>query len=381
LRSDLPADSPGEPGSPGHDARPASPGDAVRPGAEHEQAGAAGSTTPATPTAPSGNGAPSGNAAAPAGNAAAPGETSAAPGGTSAAPGGNAAAPGGNATPGRDGAPARPAARAGRNLPAAVGVGVGLGGVAILTLFTVKVTFLIYMGVMVAVALWEFSRAVTGQGIRLPIVPVAVGGFTGLGLAYWRGERPLVACLAFTVIAILAWRLHGGAAGYLRDVTAGVFALGYLLLPACFVGLMLDVPDGARRTLLFLILAVCSDVGGYFAGVLLGHHPMAPAISPKKTWEGFGGSAFACVLGGAITMSTLLSGAVWQGILIGVAVLAAATLGDLAESMMKRDLGIKDMGSVLPGHGGVLDRIDSLLLSAPVVWVLLLVFVPALHQH
>jgi phosphatidate cytidylyltransferase len=381
LRSDLPADSPEKPGSPGHDARPASPGDAARPEAEHEPAepaGPAGSTTPAapaTPAAPSGNGAPSENAAAaPSGNAAASGEAS-------AAPGGNAGAPSGNAPPGRDGVPARPAARAGRNLPAAVGVGVGLGGVAVLTLFTVKVTFLIYMGVMVAVALWELSRAVTGQGIRLPVVPVAVGGFTGLGLAYWRGERPLVACLAFTVIAILAWRLHGGAAGYLRDVTAGVFALGYLLLPACFVGLMLTVPDGARRTLMFLILAVCSDVGGYFAGVLLGHHPMAPAISPKKTWEGFGGSALACVLGGAITMSTLLNGAIWQGIVIGVAVLAAATLGDLAESMMKRDLGIKDMGSVLPGHGGVLDRIDSLLLSAPVVWALLLVFVPALHQH
>ncbi len=283
--------------------------------------------------------------------------------------------------PGNDGARARPAPRAGRNLPAAIGVGVGLGGLAILTLFTVKVTFLVYMAVVVGIALWELSRAMAGQGIRLPVVPVAAGGFAALALAYWRGERPMIACLALTVFAILAWRLHGGAAGYLRDVTAGVFALGYLPLMACFVGLMLTVPDGPRRTLMFLILAVCSDVGGYAAGILLGHHLMAPAISPKKTWEGFGGSAFACLLGGAITMPVLLGGAIWQGIVVGAAVLAAATLGDLAESMMKRDLGIKDMGSVLPGHGGVLDRIDSLLLSAPVVWLLLLIFIPGLHQH
>jgi phosphatidate cytidylyltransferase len=323
---------------------------------------------------------PGESASAPATDSLSPaaGNTSPAAGGSLPATGAPEAA---GSAPGGDGTRARPAARAGRNLPAAIGVGVALGGVAILTLYTVKVTFLVYMAVMVGIALWELSRAVAGQGIRLPVVPVAVGGFAAVALAYWRGERPMIACLALTVFAILAWRLHGGAAGYLRDVTMGVFALSYLPLMACFVGLMLAVPDGPQRTLMFLILAVCSDVGGYAAGILLGHHLMAPAISPKKTWEGFGGSAFACLLGGAITMSTLLSGAVWQGILVGAAVLAAATLGDLAESMMKRDLGIKDMGSVLPGHGGVLDRIDSLLLSAPVVWLLLLVFIPGLHQH
>jgi phosphatidate cytidylyltransferase len=309
-----------------------------------------------------------GEPAAPGHNAGEP-----APDGATASPAADEA----TARPAPDGTPARPAARAGRNLPAALGVGVGLGGLAILTLFTVKVTFLVYMAAMVGVALWELSRALASRGIRLPIVPVAAGGATAVALAYWRGERPLAGCLAFTVIAILAWRLRGGAPGYLRDVTSGVFALGYLPLMACFVGFMLAAPDGSRRTLVFLILAVCSDVGGYFAGVLLGHHPMAPVISPKKTWEGFGGSAFTCLLGGAITLPTLLGGAVWQGLLVGLAVLAAATLGDLTESMMKRDLEIKDMGSLLPGHGGVLDRLDSLLVSAPVVWILLLVFIPA----
>jgi phosphatidate cytidylyltransferase len=254
-------------------------------------------------------------------------------------------------------------------------VGAGLGGLAILTLFTVKVTFLVYVAVVVEIALWELSRAVAVRQVRLPVLPVAAGGAVALALAYWKGERPLVA-----TIAIVAWRLAGGADGYLRDVTAGVFALAYLPLLACFVALMLAAPDGPRRTLVFLILPVCCDVGGYFAGITIGRHLMAPAISPKKTWEGFGGSAFACMLGGAISLPLLLHGAIWQGVLLGAAVLVSAALGDLAESMMKRDLQIKDMGTVLPGHGGILDRIDSLLITAPVVWVLLLVYIPVV-QH
>ena len=261
-----------------------------------------------------------------------------------------------------------------------MGVGAGLGALAIFTLFTVKVTFLVYVAVVVGIALWELSRAVSARQVRLPVPPVAAGGAVALALAYWKGERPLVATIALTVIVILAWRLADGADGYLRDVTAGVFALAYLPLPACFVALMLAAPDGPRRVLLLLILTVCSDVGGYFAGITIGRHLMAPAISPKKTWEGFGGSAFACMLGGAIALPWLLHGAIWQGILLGAAVLVSAALGDLAESMMKRDLQIKDMGTVLPGHGGILDRIDSLLITAPVVWVLLLVFIPVV-QH
>jgi len=271
--------------------------------------------------------------------------------------------------------------RTGRNLPAAIGVGLGLGGLAILTLFTVKATFLILVGVFVGIALWELTRAVAGQQIRIPVIPVAAGGAVALALSYWQGERAALVAIAITMTAILAWRLTGGADGYLRDVTAGAFALAYLPLPACFVGLMLIPSDGPKRTLLFLILVVCSDVGGYAAGVTIGRHLMAPAISPKKTWEGFGGSALFCLLGGAIGLPLLLHGAIWQGLLIGAAAVACATLGDLVESMIKRDLGIKDMGSVLPGHGGILDRIDAMLIAGPVIWLLLVVFVPVAHQH
>jgi phosphatidate cytidylyltransferase len=234
---------------------------------------------------------------------------------------------------------------------------------------------------MVGIALWELARAVAQREIRLPVLPVAAGGAVAFALSYWRGERAVLACITLTMPVIIAWRLRGGTAGYLRDVTAGAFALAYLPLPACFVGLMLAPHDGPKRILVFLILTACSDVGGYFAGITVGRHLMAPAISPKKTWEGFGGSALFCLLGGAISLPALLHGAVWQGLVVGAAVLAAAALGDLAESMIKRDLGIKDMGSVLPGHGGILDRIDSLLITAPVVWLLLLVFIPVAYQH
>jgi phosphatidate cytidylyltransferase len=273
----------------------------------------------------------------------------------------------------------RKPSRAGRNLPVAIAVSLVLGGVALVTLFTVKATFLLYVGAIVGLALLELSRALRSHDINLALLPVAAGGTAMVTLAYWLGDRDALAAFAVTFVVLLAWRLPGGATGYVRDVTASVFALAYLPLMALFVALMLARLDGDRRALLFIIMTVCSDVGGYFAGILIGRHPMAPTISPKKTWEGLAGSVVFCLAGGAIGLPALLHGHVWQGLVLGAAAVSAATLGDLAESMIKRDLQIKDMGTVLPGHGGVLDRIDSLLIMAPVVWLLLAVFIPAAH--
>jgi phosphatidate cytidylyltransferase len=253
-------------------------------------------------------------------------------------------------------------------------VGLLLGGLALVTLFTIKVIFLIYVAAVVALGLWELTRALEVRGIRLPLIPVAAGGAVMLGLAYYSGERPLVAALALTAIAVLAWRMAGGSAGYVQDVTAGMFSLVYLPLMASFVALMLAAPDGSRRVLAWIVVTICSDIGGYLVGSLLGRHPMAAVISPHKTWEGFAGSALACVVAGVLLLTLLLHGTWWQGVVLGVAAVGAATLGDLAESMIKRDLQIKDMGTVLPGHGGILDRADSLLLTAPVVWLLLVIF-------
>jgi phosphatidate cytidylyltransferase len=266
--------------------------------------------------------------------------------------------------------------RTGRNLPLAIGVGAGMGGLAFLTLLTVKATFLIYVGAAIAVALTELSSALAKRGINIPVIPVAAGGAAIMTCTYWLGSRAALAALALTVVVILAWRMPAGPAGYVKDVTAGVFALIYLPFLASFVSAMLSAPDGPRRVLTFVILTVCSDIGGYFAGITLGRHPMAPTISPKKTWEGFAGSATACLVAGALCLTLLLHGHVWQGLLAGAAAVLAATLGDLAESMIKRDLDIKDMGTLLPGHGGILERLDSLLIVAPVIWLLLYLFIP-----
>jgi len=366
------ANGPGEPEPglvPAEPAHGLAPGGGIRPGGGAPGAGG----VPGSSDVPGAGGVPGTDFAASGGSQGGPEPAADGAAGNGQGNGGEqGAGPGAGAAA----APTRKAARAGRNLPAALGVGLGLGAVALVTLLTVKATFLLIIGAAVGIALWELSRAVAARGIRLPAIPVVVGGAAAVVLAYWRGERALLACFAVTVIAVMAWRLPSGAVGYLRDVAAGVFVLAYLPLMASFVALMLAAPDGERRTLVFLVLAVCSDVGGYAVGSLIGRHPMAPAISPKKTWEGFGGSAFACVVAGAITLPTMLHGAAWQGLLLGAAALAAATLGDLSESMIKRDLEIKDMGTVLPGHGGLMDRIDSLLVTAPVAWLLLTVFVP-----
>ncbi|MBO0801976.1 MAG: phosphatidate cytidylyltransferase [Nocardiopsaceae bacterium] len=267
--------------------------------------------------------------------------------------------------------------RTGRNLPAAVGVGVVLGGVALLTLLTVKATFLLYMGAALAVALKELDTALRTRGIRIPLIPVGLGGAAMLTAGYWAAGGAVAAAFAVTVVAVLAWRMPGGTEGYVRDVSAGILAAAYIPLLGSTVSAMLAAGDGGRRVLAFIVLTVCSDIGGYFAGITLargGGHKMAPVISPKKTWEGLVGSALATVAAGAILLPALLHGYWWQGVVTGAAALAAAVVGDLAESMIKRDLDIKDMGSLLPGHGGILDRLDSLLLCAPVVWLLLSLF-------
>jgi phosphatidate cytidylyltransferase len=267
----------------------------------------------------------------------------------------------------------------GRNLPVAIGVGALLGGLALLTLLTVKATFLIYMGVALALALHELAAALRTRDIHVPLAPVALGGAAMLTAGYWAAGGAVAAAFALTVLGILIFRMFQGTDGYVRDVSAGVFATAYLPLLGGCVSAMLAPHDGGKRVLIFVVLAICSDIGGYFAGITLkpftGGHKMAPVISPKKTWEGLAGSALLSVVAGAILLPTLLHGHWWQGVIIGAAAVAAAVFGDLAESMIKRDLDIKDMGSLLPGHGGVLDRIDSLLACAPVVWLLLALFI------
>ena len=277
-------------------------------------------------------------------------------------------------------AASRPPVRTGRNLPAAIGVGAVMGGLVILTLFTVKATFLLYMGIALAIGLAELAGAFAKRDIQIPVIPVAAGGAAIVTCRYWLGSGWALAALALTAVAIFAWRLQGGPSGYVKDVTAGIFATIYVPFLASFVSAMLLPADGDKRVLTFVILTISSDIGGYFAGITLGRggrHLMAPVISPKKTWEGFAGSIAAGLAAGGLCVTLLLHGHAWQGLLTGAAAVCAAILGDLVESTIKRDLDIKDMGTLLPGHGGLLERLDSLLMAAPVVWLLLYLFIPA----
>jgi phosphatidate cytidylyltransferase len=143
-----------------------------------------------------------------------------------------------------------------------------------------------------------------------------------------------------------------------------------------FAILLLVPDDGVTRVLAFIATVVASDVGGYTAGVLIGKHPMAPSISPKKSWEGFAGSVTACMIVATPIVALALDGPWWGGLLFGAAMAVSATVGDLGESLIKRDLGIKDMGHLLPGHGGLMDRLDSLLPSAAVAYLLLSLLAP-----
>jgi phosphatidate cytidylyltransferase len=176
---------------------------------------------------------------------------------------------------------------------------------------------------------------------------------------------------------VMIWRMVEGPENYVQDMSAGLFATLYLPFLASFVMLMLVPDDGVRRVILFFVVTVCSDVGAYAVGVRFGKNKMAPRISPGKTWEGLAGSVIVCMFVGALAVHFLLGGAWWHGVVVGVAIAISATLGDLAESVIKRDLGVKDMGNLLPGHGGIMDRLDSLLLTAPVAWLLLTLLVPA----
>ncbi|WP_308250113.1 phosphatidate cytidylyltransferase [Sphaerisporangium fuscum] len=265
--------------------------------------------------------------------------------------------------------------RTGRNLPAAIGVGVALGAVVIGSLYTVKELFLAVILAAVGIGVVEMGRAVAVRDVQVPVRPLLAGLAGMLAGAYWGGPIWLLGAFALTVLTVLTWRMFQGQDGYVRDASASVLISVYPALIAAFLPLMLAKPDGPDRVIIFIAVTVSSDIGGYFAGILFGKHKMS-IISPKKTWEGFAGSVVACVVCGSLMVRFMLEGQYWQGAIVGAVAAMCATLGDLVESVIKRDLGIKDMGNLLPGHGGLMDRLDSLLATLVPVWLLLAVFVP-----
>jgi phosphatidate cytidylyltransferase len=269
-------------------------------------------------------------------------------------------------------APAPGTSRAGRDLPVAVAVGLGLLVLVAASLFIRKEVFGLIAVAAVGAGLWELAQAFARRGVHIPVLPLLVGDVGILVSAYVAGMEALFVAFVLTVGGIVVWRvLDGSGPRAVRDATSGVFAAAYLPLMAGFVMLMLAAEDGAMRVALFILLCVANDTGGYVVGVLIGRHPLAPSVSPKKTWEGLLGSVVLASVVGVLGVHLMFDGDPAVGALLGVATVAVATLGDLGESLIKRDLELKDMGTLLPGHGGILDRIDSMLLAAPVVYLLL----------
>jgi phosphatidate cytidylyltransferase len=271
--------------------------------------------------------------------------------------------------------------RAGRNLPAAVGSAAVLLLAIAGSLFFFKAGFLLIVAAAVVIALWELHRGLLGRGIDIPEQPLMVGGVVMVVVAYFWGAPALVTATAVTALVTMLWLLRRGVDGFVQNASAAVFTLVYVPFLGSFVALLLaegghrlepnHVDDGVRGIITFVLVTIASDIGGYAAGVLFGRHPMAPVISPKKSWEGFAGSALFCVAAGAALVVWVLDADWWIGVVLGLIAVVMATLGDLVESVLKRDLGIKDMSRIVPGHGGLLDRIDSLLATIAPIWLLL----------
>jgi phosphatidate cytidylyltransferase len=255
-----------------------------------------------------------------------------------------------------------------------------LGGLLFLPLGFVAVTttFAVF-------GVWEIYRALEANGTRMPIVPVMTGAVAMPFCAYLGGIESLLFAMLLSSVAVLLWRSVESAAGSANSIFAGVFTLGWVPFFISFAALPLHaagavtplglwpggtIPDGAWQVAVMLLLVVSNDTFGYLVGASLGRHPMAPKISPKKSWEGFAGSVAGAMLIGVLACLFVLDKPWWAGIILAVGTVTAATAGDLAESMVKRELGVKDMSSILPGHGGVMDRLDSIVFASPVVFVL-----------
>ncbi len=264
--------------------------------------------------------------------------------------------------------------RAGRNLPAAIASGLILGAVVLVSLLTVKWLFAIVVIIALVIACREFVQAFAGRDIRIARTPLFAAMVVIPAAAYIWGIQAQMVAFGVVVLAVMFWRIRRGTEGFVRDVAASVFVAAYLPFLAGFLMLTLAADNGPARVIVFILLTVGNDVGGYAAGVLFGKHPIAPKVSPKKSWEGLAGSLLLQSVIGALAFTYLLDAPWWQGIIAGLVLTLTATAGDFSESAIKRDLGVKDMGSFLPGHGGMMDRLDSLIPNAFTSWALFLLF-------
>lgn len=261
--------------------------------------------------------------------------------------------------------------KAGRKLLPSMAVGLSLISLVWLALSYERVIFAIVVAVAVVLGVRELVRAFSARGIVISFNGLTIATF-GLSYAAWVGGvagLAIATAIAFPLLLIRA--LLQGPEGFVAKATATTFGLLYLPFLAGFLILLARPSTGFQRVMTFVVLVGCNDTFGYIVGVLLGRHPLVPKISPKKTWEGLAGSLVFTMAGGALAFQYIMDMHWWIGIIVGLMIVFTATCGDLIESAMKRDLSLKDMGTLLPGHGGMLDRLDSVVLSAPAMWLAL----------
>jgi len=273
-------------------------------------------------------------------------------------------------------------ARTGRPLVLALTVGIGLGLALLGSLIFVKEFYMIFAALLAGFTTFELASALRFAGRDVPRVPVVIAALAVIPASfYWLATGHWLVTLA-GIVFIGVWRLvelispkrRGSVSDVLKDLGAGAFIMAYVAFMAGFTVLLTAQDGGEWWTLAFLIVVVSVDTGAYASGLTWGKHPMAPNISPKKTWEGFAGSVAAAVLSGVLLAIFMLQQEWWVGVVLGLTLVVTATLGDLGESLIKRDLGIKDISTWLPGHGGFLDRLDSILPSAAAAYGLYLIF-------
>jgi phosphatidate cytidylyltransferase len=273
-------------------------------------------------------------------------------------------------------------ARTGRPLVLALTVGLTLGLALLFSLIVWKELYMLFAAVLIGFTTFELASALRFAGRDVPRLPTVIAGIAVVPAAfYWLSTGHwLVTIAGIAVIGL--WRLaelvvpsrRAPVKSVILDLAAGAFIMAYIAFMAGFTVLLTAQEGGQWWTLAFLIVVIAVDTGAYASGVAFGKHPMAPTISPKKTWEGFAGSVVVAVTAAILLAIFMLHQPWWVGLILGLTIVATATAGDLTESLIKRDLGIKDISTWLPGHGGFLDRVDSSLLSAAAAFALFLIF-------
>ncbi len=267
-------------------------------------------------------------------------------------------------------------ARAGRNLPLAIVTGLLLAGVLIAALVLSRPAFVAFLLGIVTLALLELLTVLRARATRpARLVVLAMGALLVVG-AYLQGPAALSFGLLVTILAAFAWYLvDRGRTEVTRNVAATIFAVVYVPFMAAHLSLVVSRADHYVGALMgYAVLVVVYDTAAYATGATIGRRPIAPQVSPNKSWEGAIGASVACLLAGAFLLPLWDPWTLASGLVLAAATCVVAPLGDLSESMLKRDLAVKDMGSILPGHGGMLDRIDALLFMAPVLYYVLAAF-------